>query len=389
MTDSTSIEMKVQGREGATIQNIEQTVYLYPPQPGSAPPVPLMLFGRDHALQDLKACLGVGASGHNQSSTQILTAVRGWPGVGKTTIAAALAHDSEVKHTFSDGVLWISLGPEPDLLSGLVMWGRALGTDKLLQVKTIKEATAILTGILRNKRMLLIVDDVWNPAHAVPFRVGGQQCATLITTRATHVAQSLAPTPRNIYKLPVLTDEDALKLLQALAPSVTTQHPQQSLELVHELEGLPLALQVAGHLLNVEASYGFGVDELVTSLREGSKLLEAQAPADRIDLVIGTIPSVAVLLLKSTERLDSFTHDCFAYLGAFASKPATFDLAAMRAVWLVDDPKPITCDLVDRGLLEYIPETGRYQMHALLVMHAKSLLTGQHSNPSARMRTSP
>jgi hypothetical protein len=31
--------------------------------------------------------------------------------------------------------------------------------------------------------------------------------------------------------------------------------------------------------------------------------------------------------------------------------------------------------LVDRGLLEFVPEIERYQMHALLVMLAKSLLT--------------
>jgi hypothetical protein len=39
------------------------------------------------------------------------------------------------------------------------------------------------------------------------------------------------------------------------------------------LEGLPLALQVAGHMLNVEAGYGFSVSDLPAELREGAKLL--------------------------------------------------------------------------------------------------------------------
>ena len=81
---------------------------------------------------------------------------------------------------------------------------------------------------------------------------------------------------------------------------------------------------------------------------------------------------MAVLLQKSTERLDEHTRDYFAYLGVFAPKPATFDLEAMRAVWQIDDPKPFARILVDRGLLEAVG--GRFQMHALLVMHAKSLL---------------
>ncbi|MBI5651472.1 MAG: hypothetical protein HZC40_13675 [Chloroflexi bacterium] len=104
-------------------------------------------------------------------------------------------------------------------------------------------------------------------------------------------------------------------------------------------------------------------------------MLEAQAPADRAELANETTPTVAALFQKSTDRLDPFTRDCFAYLGPFAPKPATFDLEAMKAVWQVEDAKPTVKVLVDRGLLEYVPSMDRYQMHALLVMHANSLLT--------------
>ena len=102
---------------------------------------------------------------------------------------------------------------------------------------------------------------------------------------------------------------------------------------------------------------------------------EAQAPADRVELANETTPTIAALLQKSTDRLDPQTRDCFAYLGPFAPKPATFDLDAMKAVWQVQDPKSVVRTLVDRGLLEYVPSLERYQMHALLVMHANSLLT--------------
>jgi len=177
--------------------------------------------------------------------------------------------------------------------------------------------------------------------------------------------------------LPVLTDDKTLELLEKLAPSVVATHRDQCRALVKELEGLPLALQVAGHMLNVEASYGFGVTDLIAELREGARLLEARAPADRTDLANETTPAIAVLLQRSTERLDDHTRDCYAFLGVFAPKLATFDLAAMKAVWQVDDPKPIARTLVDRGLLEFVQEMGRYQMHALLVMHAKSLPTAE------------
>ncbi|MBN1815592.1 MAG: hypothetical protein JXA14_27410 [Anaerolineae bacterium] len=294
--------------------------------------------------------------------------------MGKTTIASAIAHDADLTTAFPDGVLWTSLGPTPSLLNELATWGRALGTDEIVRARTLEEASAQLTALLRNKRMLLIVDDVWQAEHAVPFRVGGRNCAMLITTRINSVAQALAPAPDNIYCLPVLTDDKALELLGLLAPAVVAQRPASVLELVHELEGLPLALQVAGHLLNIEASYGFDVTSLLNELREGSKLLQAKAPADRTDLANETTPTIAVLLQRSTDCLDEYSRECFAFLGAFAPKPATFDLEATKAVWQVDDPKPIARNLVDRGLLEPTGD-GRFQMHALLVLHAKSLCT--------------
>lgn len=114
---------------------------------------------------------------------------------------------------------------------------------------------------------------------------------------------------------------------------------------------------------------------MLGEIREGSRLLNAKAPIDRTDLANETIPTVAVLLQKSTERLSNLARDCFAYLGVFAPKPATFNLSTMEFVWQVDNPKSIVRQLVDRGLLEFVPELNRYQMHALLVMLAKSLLT--------------
>jgi len=138
---------------------------------------------------------------------------------------------------------------------------------------------------------------------------------------------------------------------------------------------LPLALQVAGRMLNAEVSAGFSVLELIGELREGAKLLAATAPADRTDLVTETTPTIAALLYKSLEHLDDASKECYAYLGAFAPKPATFDIGAMSYVWQMEDPKPVIRILVERGLLEFIPEMGRYQMHALMVMLAKTLLT--------------
>ena len=341
----------------------------------TVPPLPSLIIGRDQALLDLKTRLGISATPTNQSHMQVLTAVRGWPGVGKTTIAAALAHDQDVATAFPDGVLWTSLGQEPDLLAELSRWGRALKCLEIMHVRDVSEASNLLAGVLREKRMLLIIDDVWHHEHAILFKIGGRQCATLVTTRLSDVAYQIAPTPESVYPLAVLTEDDAVSLLRELAPEVVAQCPDASRLLVRELEGLPLAIQVAGRLLHTENRRGFGVETLLEELREGARLLEEKAPPDRSDVANQTTPTIAALLDKSTNFLDDITLERFAYLGPFAPKPATFDAEAMAYVWETKDPRATISALVDRGLLEYVKEIGRYQMHALLVAHATSLLT--------------
>ena len=331
------------------------------------PAQPSLLIGRDHDIQQLKTRL------RTMQPTQVLTAMHGWPGVGKTTLAAALAHDPEIASRF-EGVLWASLGQQPSLFGELSAWGRALGVPDLHQARTLEEASQLLRGLLRTRRYLLIVDDAWRSEHIVPFNVGGSGCALLITTRLPEVARAIASTPDGVYILGILRDTDALELLRALAPSVVAEHATASQELVRDLEGLPLAIQVAGRLLHAEHSYGFGITELLEDIREGAKLIEAQAPADRTEVARETTPTVAALLQKSTDLLNEDVLVHFAYLGAFAPKPATFDTDAMQAVWQVADPKPTIRILLDRGLLEPTGEQ-RFWMHAILVAHARSFLT--------------
>ena len=79
------------------------------------------------------------------------------------------------------------------------------------------------------------------------------------------------------------------------------------------------------------------------------------------------------LLKKSTDVLDPLSRDCFAFLGVFAPKPATFDLGAIKAVWDIPRPDLIIRNLVRHGLLESVTP-GRFQIHDLLVQHARSLI---------------
>jgi DNA-binding SARP family transcriptional activator len=344
------------------------------PAPSAAilPPLPLLIVGREDVLHTLRRRLGIGGE------MRPLTIIQGWPGVGKSTIVALLAHDAEIARQYPDGILWASLGETPDIPGQLNAWASALGLGEGRD-RGVEETSAQITATLREKRVLLIVDDVWQPEHIQPFRVGGQSCALVLTSRLNDVASALAPTSEDIYRLPVLSETAGQQLLHRLTPETVTQHSEATRELVHDLEGLPLAIHVAGRLLQAEARLGWGVDQLLVELRQGVNLLKAQPPSDMIGVERDASPTVAALLKRSTDSLDEDMRTRFALLGIFVPKPATFDLDAMAAAWDVPDPRSFARQLVDRGLLEPIGG-GRFQMHALLVLHARSLLETEFGN---------
>ena len=152
---------------------------------GSLPSLPNLIIGRENELKELKQRIGIrNISQENFSllSPQILTAMRGWPGVGKTTLAAMLAHDPDVFSTFQDGIFWVALGEEPNIDRDLRNIGYLVGEsfDEKMSIVEIKDA---LTGYFSNKRSLFIIDDVWKAEHGTACLIGGRYCSTLFTTR--------------------------------------------------------------------------------------------------------------------------------------------------------------------------------------------------------------
>ncbi len=158
--------------------------FLAPPQP------PYDLIGRDDLLRDLKAKL---LEGKNLA----LSALNGLPGIGRTALAVALAYDPQVLSHFSDGILWAGLGrdaSETNVLSILSLWGTALGVppnemEKLPDVKARRERIQATIG---QRSILLVIDDAWKIELAWQLKVGGPNCAYLLTTRVPEVATRYA-----------------------------------------------------------------------------------------------------------------------------------------------------------------------------------------------------
>jgi WD40 repeat protein len=103
-------------------------------------------------------------------------------GLGKSTLAAALCHEEDIVGSFDDGILWVTLGQNPNIQDSLTKLYAAL--SGLRPGFVDKDDVAFhLSEKLEDKNCLIVIDDVWDPADLEPFLQGGRSCSRLITTR--------------------------------------------------------------------------------------------------------------------------------------------------------------------------------------------------------------
>jgi tetratricopeptide (TPR) repeat protein len=359
-----------QAKGGKIVKQIsqvgEQNVapFLAPPQSSHD------LIGRDALLQDLKQKL---FDGDNPS----LHVLAGLPGVGKTALAMALAYDSEVIEFFSEGVLWVGLGRQPDVLTHLGVWCMALGmtqfeVEKLPSIKARQHAIRAAIGM---RRMLLVIDDAWQVEKVLDFKLGGPRCAYLITTRLLEVASRLAG--EKIIAVHELDEDNGLALLAHLASEVVKVEPKGSRELVQAVGGLPLALVLLGNYLRVQAHGGQmrRLHKALDQMRYAEDRLKLEQPRLGLEmhpgLPVDTPLSLMAVIRISDEALDEFSRHALRSLAALPPKPSTFSEQAALAVAEVSAETLDT--LVDSGLLES-SGLGRYMLHQTISDYARSQL---------------
>jgi NB-ARC domain len=125
----------------------------------------------------------------NGDAIGVTTAFAGSGGMGKTTLALALARDLQVQSAFYNGQLLIELGQNPNILLDITSAIREL-TGDTSAAQSVNEAASELAKALANRSVLLIIDDVWDKAHLAHFLHNysdpeQRQCARLVTTRNT------------------------------------------------------------------------------------------------------------------------------------------------------------------------------------------------------------
>jgi hypothetical protein len=238
-----------------------------------------------------------------------VSAIHGLGGIGKSTLAAALAHDSLIQKRFADGVLWATLGQQPDLLSLLGGWVQALG-DYDFRPTAVEATSAHLRSLLQDKAALLIVDDVWDPAHIFIWQVGGPHSRMLITTRRADVAEEVGA---ELHQLDVMTAAQSLALLSArLDRALEEPERAEALRLATAVGHLPLALELAAARISRGATWM----ELCAALKEEVARLEAlEGPRGRRQKGVTRLEASFNLSLNALQADDEAAYQAFIWLG--------------------------------------------------------------------------
>jgi tetratricopeptide (TPR) repeat protein/transcriptional regulator with XRE-family HTH domain len=340
------------------------------------PAIPLLpatpLIGRDQDLADIRQRLLPGGS-------VALTALNGLPGVGKTALTIRLAHDETIRAHFTDGVLWAGLGPQPNIHGLLNHWGQLLGVSatQVAEPKRPEDWARALRTAIGSRKMLLIIDDAWDVTQAMIFKVGGSNCAHLVTTRFPIIASQISI--ENAIVLHELDDEQGLRLLRHLAPQVVSLAQQQAQELVHSVGGLPLALTLMGNYLRKQAytNQPRRINAALTRLNDARMRLDIDEPNVPVEihpslphaskLSLDSIISVTIKFLSDPQASSAL----FA-LSIFPPKPNSFsEEAALVVAGCTTDALD---QLNDAGLLES-STSGRYTLHQTIADYARLCLS--------------
>ena len=333
--------------------------------PFMAPDLPIGFVQREKEFDQLRSLL---LDPERSDPVAITTALTGAGGFGKTTVAAAVCHDDAILQAFDDGILWVTLGETPNLADALAKLYAGL-TGERPSFKDAEDAATSLAERLERKTCLIVIDDVWDPAHLRPFMHGGEGCARLITSRLVQVAT-------DVQAKRLLVDE--MSGTEAVA-MLTARLPQQPADLVpfqalvHALGEWPLLLKLAAGAMAELVVMGATIDQAVASVREdlaedGITSWDRDSESDRHAAVARTL-NVSLKRLEPDERVQ------YQRLAVFPEdEPVPMKVAA--ELWRMGHgaTRRLLVRLAAASLLDFNLSEGRIRLHDVLRTYLAQVL---------------
>lgn len=262
-------------------------------------------------LRSDQGAVGVIGARYGQGNAPL--GVQGMGGIGKTVLAIALVNDDEVRRAFPDGIYWLTLGQEPDLLGLQGALIQRVGGEEA-RVTDAFAGREALQRVLGDKAGLLVLDDVWTPRHADALSVLGGKGRLLMTTRDRSVVTALGATEIN---LGVLSEPLALQLLGEWSGVQLDALPPIARAVARECGYLPLALSLAG----ARVRDGVVWDALYGELKDG-----------HLEFLDHPYGSVFACLRLSVDALSDDDRERYSELAAFP-EDTTIPVTTICGLW--------------------------------------------------------
>ena len=212
----------------------------------NVPTLPTYFIPRDEHLNPIRELL-LQSQIRNVGITSVSQTVGllGMGGIGKSVLALAIAYDKQIQNAFSGGILWIKLGQTADIVNTQVCILESIGKS-VSTPETLEQGKSIISKLLANKKILMILDDVWDITHAEAFDTLSLSSKMLITTRHAKVLKGF---DADEYKIDVLSPEQAFHLLCKQSECPKEVIPEEACEIIKECGHLPLAISMIGAML--------------------------------------------------------------------------------------------------------------------------------------------
>lgn len=315
--------------------------------------------GREQIIASLESKL----RGQDRATGPIVL-LTGMAGSGKTALAVHLAH--KVFAEYPDGHIYVRLERSSDTAHHATeILGEVLGSFGL-QVDAIPESlhmrAALYRSLLARRRVIVVLDGAIDTRQIRPLLPPGSSSAVIVTSR------SLMPELEGATHVQVgaLSPRESVQLLERTAGARLTADPHAALDLAAACGYLPLALRIAGALL--DGGGDLTARDLVDRLLDVRQTFDSLAsPEAQVNAIFGW----------SYRSLEEEGARAFRLLSLFPG--IAFDVGAAAAILAISgkSARRLLNSLVSANLLDR--QSNRYLYHNLSRAYGRSVSEQQDS----------
>ncbi|KAH6769503.1 hypothetical protein C2S51_014839 [Perilla frutescens var. frutescens] len=257
---------------------------------------------------------------------QILPIV-GTGGIGKTTLARNVYHDSLIIGSF-DIRAWVTVSQDysfGDIFSSLLVSMKKFVEGDISGLNNQKKAEKVYQTLM-GRRYLIVIDDMWSTKSWDEVRIyfpdDSRGSRIMLTTRLEDVA-AYADSLKRLHEMKFLDADQSWDLLQKQVFKGESPPTLKNIgrKIAESCGGLPLAVVVISGLLSE-----------VSQTEEDWKQI-----ADNINLAItADVEKYFAILSLSYNHLSHQLRQCFLYMGAF---PEDYEIHVSKLIklWIAED----------------------------------------------------